>query len=84
MYLRHERFPKNISQDSIHPPSSAEILPSRIASFYSTSSWDGGHGLEEFWDLERGNLTKHDSMRSNPFDLEPSLNVHPAGSARLG
>lgn len=32
-------------------------------------------GLQKYWDLERGDLSKHDSMRSNPFDLEPPPSV---------
>jgi hypothetical protein len=72
MYLRRERA---IQDPGIQPPSPVEIS-SRMASFYSTSSWDGGVGLQEYWDLERGELSKHDSMRSNPFDLEPPPSVH--------
>jgi hypothetical protein len=69
MYLRRERE----RLQGIEPPSPVEF--SRMASFYSTSSWDGGAGLEQYWDLER-DLSKHDSRRSNPFDLEPPPSVH--------
>ena len=70
MYLRREQA-RNFATRPL-----VEISPSRMASFYSTSSWDGGLGLQEYWDLERGELTKHDSMRSNPFDLEPPPSAH--------
>ncbi|KAJ5348429.1 hypothetical protein MYU51_018639 [Penicillium brevicompactum] len=71
MYWRREQ-PSNFAAG--FPPS--DIPASRVASFYSTSSWDGGLGLQEYWDLERGELSKHDSMRSNPFDLEPPPSAH--------
>lgn len=74
MYLRREQGPRNF--EGGFPPSSADLTPSRMASFYSTSSWDGGLGIQEYWDLESGEYMKRDSMRSNPFDLEPPPSVH--------
>jgi hypothetical protein len=72
MYLRRDGA--NPDPD-IHPPSPVEIS-SRMTSFRSTSSTEGGLGIQDSWDLERGEHSKHDSMRSNPFDLEPPPSVY--------